>query len=172
MAKRIAHTHGLWQVKQLQSNPEYAIGGTYSGLYLFRFNEKMELQGVGKIGGFEESSRFFEEDREGKIWVGQFYKGLYQLSLSPGLSSALVNKITAGQGLPVDEQIILSRIDNELYLGTPKGIYRVDQASNRIVQSEAFSKVIGEQQVYLLVQDNHSGILEILTALYTLVLLQ
>lgn len=26
--KRIAHTHGLWQVKQLQSNPEFAIGGT------------------------------------------------------------------------------------------------------------------------------------------------
>ena len=157
-AKRIAHTHGLWQVKQLQSNPGFAIGGTYSGLYLFRLNEKMELQAVGKIDGFEESSRFFEEDREGKIWVGQFYKGLYQLTLSAGLNSALANKISVGQGLPVDEQIILSRIDNELYLGTPKGIYRVDQASNRIVQAEAFSKVIGEQQVYLLVQDNQKNV--------------
>ncbi|MCK6693306.1 MAG: hypothetical protein L6Q97_14565, partial [Thermoanaerobaculia bacterium] len=157
-AKRIAHTHGLWQVKQLQSNPGFAIGGTYSGLYLFRINEKMELQGVGKIGGFEESSRFFEEDREGKIWVGQFYKGLYQLSLSPGLTSAVAHKISVGQGLPVDEQIILSRIDNELYLGTPKGIYRVDQANKRIVKSETFSKVIGEQQVYLMVQDNQKNI--------------
>jgi hypothetical protein len=66
-------------------------------LYLFRFNEKRELQGVGKIGGFEESSRFFEEDREGKIWVGQFYKGLYQLSLSPGLTSATVKKCLSGR---------------------------------------------------------------------------
>lgn len=157
-AKRIAYTHGLWQVKQLQSSPEYAIGGTYSGLYLFRINEKMELQGVGKIGGFEESSRFFEEDREGKIWVGQFYKGLYQLSLSPGLTAAVATKISAGQGLPVNEQIILSRIDNELYLGTPKGVYKVDQANNRIVKSETFSKVIGEQQVYLMVQDNQKNV--------------
>jgi len=157
-AKRIAHTHGLWQVKQLQSRPEFAIGGTYSGLHLFRMNEKMELQSVGKIGGFEESSRFFEEDREGKIWVGQFYKGLYQMSLSPDLTAALANKISVGQGLPVNEQIILSRIDNELYLGTPKGVYKIDQANNRIVKSEIFSKVIGEQQVYLMVQDNQKNV--------------
>jgi ligand-binding sensor domain-containing protein/DNA-binding NarL/FixJ family response regulator len=158
IAKRIATTHGLWQVKQLQSNPEFAIGGTYSGLYLFRMNQQMELQAVGKISGFEESSRFFEEDRAGKVWVGQFYKGLYQLSLSPDLTSAKVSKIAAGQGLPVDEQLILSRIDNELYLGTPKGVFKLDQTTNRIVKSEAFSAVIGEQQVYLLVQDNHKNV--------------
>lgn len=157
-ARRVAYTHGLWQVKQLQSNPEYAVGGTYSGLFLFRINEKMELQGVGRIEGFEESSRFFEEDQEGKIWVGQFYKGLYQLSLSADLRAVTVNKISANQGLPIDEQIILSRIDNDLYLGTPKGIYKIDQPGNRIVKSEIFSKVIGEQQVYLLVQDNQKNI--------------
>ncbi len=157
-AKRIATTHGLWQVKQLQSNPKFAIGGTYSGLFLFRMDEKMELQGVGKIVGFEESSRFFEEDREGKIWVGQFYKGLFQLSLSPDFTAAVATKISVGQGLPMDEQLILSRIDNELYLGTPKGIFKVDQANNRIVKSETFSKAIGEQQVYLLVQDNQKNV--------------
>ncbi len=157
-ARRVARTHGLWQVKQLQSNPEYTIGGTYSGLYLFKMNEKMELQGIGKIGGFEESSRFFEEDRQGKIWVGQFYKGLYQLSLSPDLTGAVANKISAEQGLPMNQQMILSRIDNELYLGTPKGIFRIDQVNNRIVKSEIFSKVIGEQQVHLLVQDNQKNV--------------
>ena len=157
-AKRIAYTHGLWLVKPLQSNPEFAIGGTYSGLFLFRLNAGMELQGIGKIGGFEESSRFFEEDREGKIWVGQFYKGLYQLSLSSDLKTASAHKITVEQGLPQNEQIILARLDNELYLGTPKGIYMVDQVSKRIVKSETFSKAIGEQQVYLLAQDPQKNV--------------
>lgn len=157
-AKRIAYTHGLWLVKPLQSNPEFAIGGTYSGLFLFRLNAGMELQGIGKIGGFEESSRFFEEDREGKIWVGQFYKGLYQLSLSSDLKTASAHKITVEQGLPKNEQIILARLDNELYLGTPKGIYMVDQVSKRIVKSETFSKAIGEQQVYLLAQDPQKNV--------------
>jgi DNA-binding NarL/FixJ family response regulator len=157
-AKRIAYTHGLWQVKQLQASPKFAIGGTYSGLYLFQMNEKMELQGLGKIAGFEESSRFFEEDREGKIWVGQFYKGLYKLSLSPDLRVAQAKRISASQGLPADEQIILSRIDNELYLGTPKGAYKLDQSNQRIVKSETFSKVIGERQVYLMVQDKQKNV--------------
>ena len=157
-AKRIARTHGLWQVKQLQSNPELAIGGTYSGLFLFKMNKNMELEGAGKIAGFEESSRFFEEDQAGKIWVGQFYKGLYQLSLSPDLTTATPKKISAAQGLPADEQIILSRIDNEIYLGTPKGVYKLDYSNNRIIKSEAFSNVIGEQQVYLLAQDNQKNV--------------
>jgi ligand-binding sensor domain-containing protein len=157
-AKRVAVTHGLWQVKQLQSNPTFVIGGTYSGLYLFKINERMELQSVGKIGGFEESSRFFEEDRAGKIWVGQFYKGLYQLTLSPDLSTVVANKISADQGLPVDKQIILTRIDNDLYLGTPKGIFKIDQTAQRIVKSELFSNIIGEQQVFLMVQDNQKNV--------------
>jgi ligand-binding sensor domain-containing protein len=158
-ARRIATTHGLWQVKQLQSYPEFAIGGTYSGLYLFRFNEKLELEGAGRISGFDESSRFFEEDQAGNIWVGQFYKGLYQLSPSAGLASVSARKIPAWQGLPVNEQIVLSRIDNELYLGTPKGIFRIDQKDNSIVKATRFSGDVGEQQVYLLAQDNQKNVL-------------
>ncbi len=157
-AKRIAQTHGLWQVKQIQSRPEFAIGGTYSGLFLFQMNEKKELQAVGRIKGFEESSRFFEEDREGKIWVVQFYKGLYQLALSPDLSNVTPIRITTEQGLPENEQLILSRIDNELYLATPKGVYKIDQNNGRIIKSETFSKAIGTQQVYLLVQDKQKNV--------------
>lgn len=157
-AKRIAQTHGMWQVKLLQSNPEFAVGGAYSGLYLFRLGSNMELQAMGKISGFEESSRFFEEDQQGRIWVGQFYKGLYQLTLSSDLRSVVAQKISVGQGLPEDEQIILSRIDNELYLGTRSGVYKIDQSGNRIVKSDIFSKVIGEQQVYLMVQDNQKNV--------------
>lgn len=152
-AQRLAPTTGLWQVKQLQSNPEYVIGGTYTGLHLFRLNEKKVLQSVGKISGFQESSRFFEEDRSGKIWVGQFYKGLYQLALSPDLTTATATRITLRQGLPANEQLILARIDDELFLGTPKGIYKIDQATARIIKAETFAQVIGNQPVYLLMQD-------------------
>jgi ligand-binding sensor domain-containing protein len=158
VAKRIAHTHGLWQVKLLHANPEFAIGGTYSGLVLFRLGANLELGNARKITGFEESSRFFEEDREGKIWIGQFYKGLYQLSLSSDLTEVSVHKISPEDGLPAGEQVILSRIDNELYLGTPKGIYKLDQSRNRIVKSEVFSELVGEQQIYLLAQDNQKNV--------------
>lgn len=157
-ARRIATTHGLWQVKPLHAHPGFAIGGTYSGLHLFKFNENLELSSVGKIAGFEESSRFFEESRDGKLWVGQFYKGLYQLSLQPELKAVTAVKMAASEGLPMDQQIILGRIDNELCLGTPKGVYQIDQTNNRIVKATTFSKDIGEQQVYLLAQDEQKNV--------------
>ncbi|MFK7904511.1 MAG: hypothetical protein AB8B69_05275, partial [Chitinophagales bacterium] len=157
-AKRLAHTDGLWQVKQLRSNPKFAIGGTYSGLYLFRVNENMELEAVQEIDGFNESSRFFEEDHQGRIWVGQFYKGLYQLNLSEELTINKVNKVSDEYDLPIHEQIILSRADNELYLATKEGLYMLNQASNKIEKAEVFAEAIGDQPVYLFVQDNQKNI--------------
>ena len=157
-ATQLAFTEGLWQVKQLRSRPEFAIGGTYSGLYLFKLNGHRELQAVQKISGFNESSRFFEEDQKGRIWVGQFYKGLFQLNLSEELTEANVKKISDANGLPVGEQIVLSRINSELYLATNNGIYKIDQTTDQIKEAEIFSKDIGEQQVYLLAQDNQKNI--------------
>jgi DNA-binding CsgD family transcriptional regulator len=157
-ANRLAITDGLWQVKQLRSNPAYAIGGTYFGLYLFKLDGDMTLKAVQPISGFKESSRFFEEDQKGRIWVGQFYKGLYQLNLNEELTTASVTKISDNYDLPIDEQIVLSRIDNELYLATNKGLYKLDQNNDRIVEAELFSKDIGKQPIYLLVQDNHKNV--------------
>ncbi|MCB9284710.1 MAG: hypothetical protein H6563_11595 [Lewinellaceae bacterium] len=154
-ARRLANTDGLWQVKQLHSNPEFAIGGTYSGLFLFRLNENLELQAVQKIDGFNESSRFFEEDHKGRIWVGQFYKGLFQLNLTEDLSSATVKE---DHELPVEEQVILSNIDNEIYFATQAGLYKLEQSTDKIVKAETLSKEIGQQQLYLLVQDKKKNI--------------
>ncbi len=157
-AKRRAYTDGLWQIKQLRMNPQYAIGGTYSGLSLFKINANQELEKVKKIEGFDESSRFFEEDRKGRIWVGQFYKGLYQLNLTDDFTTALVNKVSDSYDLPINEHIILSRIDDELYLGTEEGVYKIDQTNDQIIEAEEFSGTIGKNWVYLLVQDNQKNV--------------
>lgn len=157
-ARRIAATDGLWQVKQLVAKPGYAIGGTYSGLFLFRLDERKELQTVGKISGFEESSRFFEEDRKGKIWVGQFYKGLYRLDLSEDLTEATATMVSKDYGAPLNEQLILSKIDNELYLSTRAGIFKIYTETGQISEAEIFAKDVGKQIVYLLVQDRQQNI--------------
>lgn len=157
-ARRLASTDGLWQVKQLRSQPDYVIGGTYSGLFLFRINEQMELEAVQKISGFHESSRFFEEDQQGRIWVGQFYKGLYRLQLGATLTQATVKKISAEDGLPINEQIILSNCNNEIQIATNAGIYKLDQTTDRIVKSDFLFEEIGAQPIYLLVQDQQKNI--------------
>ncbi|MBT8220469.1 MAG: hypothetical protein KJP00_11620, partial [Bacteroidia bacterium] len=157
-ARRIATTDGLWDVKQLNSNPEYAIGGTYSGLYLFRIDDNQYLQPIQQIEGFNETSRFFEEDNHGSIWVSQYYRGLYRLILSEDFKSVIPEKITTDDGTPIDQQIILSSIDNELYIATSEGVFQYDQTKNTIVEDDIFSKLIGRQSVYLFEQDKQKNV--------------
>ncbi|MBI3221244.1 MAG: hypothetical protein HYZ44_17170 [Bacteroidetes bacterium] len=157
-ASRRAFSEGLWQIKQLRSNPMYAIAGTYTGLHLFKMDAKGELRDVQKINGFNESSRFFEEDKKGRIWVGQYYKGLYLISLDVSFINASVNKVSDSYSLPIKKYIFLSRIDDQLYICTAKGIFKLDQSTDKIVEEEVFSKVVGKNWVYQLVQDRQKNV--------------
>jgi len=151
------HHTGLWQVKQLQSNPDYAIGGTYAGLYLFKLAEN-ELTPIQIISGFNESSRFFEEDKQGRIWVGQFYKGLFKLELSEQLDQAVATRMPGSNEIPINDQIIISRIDNELYLGTNNGIFTINESTDQITPSDKFNNEFGGQPIYLLFQDRNKNV--------------
>ncbi|MEM9857534.1 MAG: hypothetical protein AAF843_09265 [Bacteroidota bacterium] len=157
-AERRATTGGLWLVKQLRSDPQFAIGGTYFGLHLFKLNADNKLESVGNIIGFDESSRFFEEDRKGRIWVGQFYKGLYRLELNLASLEAEVTKVSDDYDLPIQQHIILSRIDADLYIGTEKGLFMIDQTHDTIVNAKLFSEEIGENWVYLIAQDKQKNV--------------
>lgn len=157
-ATRILKSDGLWQVKPLQANPKYAIGGTYSGLHLFEIDEKGVLREVQKIKGFNESSRFFEEDVKGRIWVGQYYKGLYLISLNNTLREADVEKISESSQLPIQQYVFLSRVDDEIYVCTTKGIYKLNQITDTIEEEQVFSKIVGRNWIYQFVQDKRKNV--------------
>lgn len=157
-ATRIATTDGLWNVKQLRSRPEFAIGGAYSGLYLFRLGENQQLQAVRKIQGFDDSSRFLEEDRLGNIWVGQYYKGLFKLTLSEDLTDVTIENVSETSDLPIREQVVLSRVGDDLYLATNRGLYQLDPARNTVEKAELFSEQVGKQPVYLIAQDRKNKV--------------
>lgn len=157
-ARRCARTDGLWDIKQLHSNPDYAIGGTYAGLYLFKKDNDGVYHGVRDITGFSESSRFFEEDSNGIIWVGQYYKGLYQLELNKSLEKVTVRKPPSAFSSMLGKHIILTRIDNELYLASDQGIFRVDPNDNSIEREKKFAGIVGNSWVYLLAQDRKKNV--------------
>ncbi|MEQ8927154.1 MAG: triple tyrosine motif-containing protein, partial [Fulvivirga sp.] len=156
-ALRTASTDGLWDIKRLQSNPNYALAGTYSGLYLFEITNEGKLNAKYKIRGFQESSRFFEEDINGAIWVGQFYKGLYKLDLNNDLSATSVERITS-DNVPIEEHIVLSEINDELFLATKSGVYQINQDDNTISESKVFNAELENQWVYLLTQDKNKNV--------------
>jgi hypothetical protein len=157
-AKRLVQANGIWKVETWRTDPRYAIAGTYSGLYLFRLNAEQQLESVRKIRGFNESSRFFEIDQLGRIWVSQYYKGLYQLSLNDNLTHVDVINVSEKYELPIHEQIILGRIDNELFLATNEGMYQIDQNTGQIEKAGIFEEIIGDQAVYVFRQDRQMNI--------------
>ncbi len=152
-ASRIAKTDGLWKIVHLQSNPEFAIGGTYSGLYLFRITKNQILESVNRILGFDESSRFFEEDHLGRIWVGQYYKGLYQLSLNDDYSKAEVVNLSTKYGSLIGDQVIVGKINDEIYIGTDQGMYVYDRRKDEIGPVDNFLELVNDQPIYLFRQD-------------------
>lgn len=152
-ARRVASTNGLWKIIKLRSHPNHVIGGTYDGLYLFRLNKNQDLEAVGKIKGFDESSRFFEEDHLGRIWVGQYYKGIFQLTLSKDLSETQVINLSTLENSPINEQVILGKIDDKIYIGTQQGMLMYNPTEDRIIPVENFLKSIGKQPIYLFKQD-------------------
>jgi DNA-binding CsgD family transcriptional regulator len=157
-ARQIANTDGIWSVKPLRSHPNYAIAGTYFGLYLFKINADQVLVPLHPIDGFDLSSRFFEEDRKGQIWVSQYYKGLYCLSLSPDLKSAVSEAIALDSLQLADEQIVLTRVEEQLYMATSIGLYRLSPEEKTITKADLFNEGAQAQPVYLVAQDKKNNV--------------
>jgi len=83
---------------------------------------------------------------------------LYQLNLTNSLTEAVVSKVSDSSDLPIQEHIILNRIDDELYLGTEEGIYKIDQDTEVISEANIFSSTVGKKWVYLLLQDREKNV--------------
>lgn len=157
-ARLIAKSDGLWNIKKMVSHPGYIIGGTYSGLFLFKLDEQGKISPIRKIEGFDESSRFFEEDPNGKIWVGQFYKGLFLLKLSENLLSVEVDFFETDITGSKLEQVILSRIDNKLYVASKNGLFKIDYDQLKISTPEEYFENIMDQQIHLFKEDKFNNI--------------
>jgi ligand-binding sensor domain-containing protein/DNA-binding CsgD family transcriptional regulator len=162
-----SNVQGAWKFLALKSNPAYAIGGTYSGLYLYidqnynpNNNKLPKWKLEGKIKGFDESARIFEEDSEGVIWVSHTYKGLYKISLTEDLREVKkLNLFSGSNGLPNELIINVVKIRNELVFTTPKGIFKYDNSTNQFIPHQDFIKIFGEKRNFRrLVQDNLGNI--------------
>jgi len=157
-ASLILPFEGIWKVARLETQPDFVVAGTYTGLFLLRVTPT-ELMPLGKIEGFDESSRFFEEDTKGNIWVSQYYKGVFQLTLD--LSQIRIKKIraiTQEEGLPALTQNIISKVDNQLFVATQNGVYELDDTNEKFLKSEDFYYDVGDQPVYLFRQDEKNNV--------------
>jgi len=142
--EKISTVSGGWTIKKLNSNPNYLIQGTYTGLVIFAKDPNGKWKFSHKIAGFGEPSRYVEQDHKGDIWISHAYKGLYKLTLSPDLKRATnIKYYNEKNGLPSSFNINIFNLENKIVFSSEEGFLLYDEISNRFSPYTVLNKNLG-----------------------------
>lgn len=157
-AVKISDIPGGWTYIQSPEDPESIIGGTYTGLILFR-NENGKWNFKGKIHGFSESSRTLAFDKKGNLWMAHGLKGVYKLKLSPGNDSIKQVEFYNSTNSAIPNQgISMANLGNELIFHGPKGFFKYDDLTRQFYHSNPFEKYIIQNQISKIHKDADGNI--------------
>lgn len=152
-ARKIANIEGVWTVQRLASNPNYLIAGCYKGLFMLK-KVNGTWQYSHQIKGFDESSRIFEQDETGAIWMSHGLKGVFKIKLSDDyLSVKSVDFYGKDKGFPSNEHISVYSINNQLLFSTDNGIYSYNTETDSMEESSINQSLMGNQPYYYLKED-------------------
>ncbi len=142
-ARRISGREGVWKYLALNGHPDLLLAGCYEGLMLLRKgNEGWKVE--RKVAGFEESSRYLFQDRDGAIWVGHSGKGIFRIRMDERMDSAeKVMRYSVEHGLPAATGNILFSYEGEVYVSANNGIYTYQPQSDSFVPSAALNEIFG-----------------------------
>jgi ligand-binding sensor domain-containing protein/DNA-binding CsgD family transcriptional regulator len=146
-ARLISDIPGGWKYHELKSHQGYLVGGTFSGIILFRWQEGI-WKFVGRVEGFGESFRVFEEDESGDLWMSHGFKGIFRVRLGSSPDTVLSYRFfNSEDGLPSDYNLVISRIRDRIVVLSEAGIYEYSPEEDRFASSVRlnglFSPLIG-----------------------------
>ncbi|PST84614.1 transcriptional regulator [Pedobacter yulinensis] len=142
--EKISAENGGWTIRRLQTHPDQLIQGTYTGLVVYKKDEAGNWLFSHKIVGFQEPSRYVEQDSRGDIWVGHAYKGLYRLKLSPDLRKVTsYRSYDERNGLPGTYNISLFNLERKIVFSTNRGFYTYDEIADRFSPYTTLNRSLG-----------------------------
>ena len=141
-AELINDIPGGWKYLELKHFPGYMIGGTYSGIILFRWDQGT-WKFVRQISGFNESFRMFEEDDQGNIWMSHGFKGIFRVRLSDDLETVTDSRFyTVADGLPSNYYLSVFKIKGKIVIASSTGVYEYVPGDDRFVFSVYFNQLL------------------------------
>jgi ligand-binding sensor domain-containing protein/DNA-binding CsgD family transcriptional regulator len=156
-AEQINKTPGAWKFHILKRFPGYMIGGTYSGLILYK-KEKGRWVSHGKIKGFDESFRVFEEDENGNLWMSHGFKGIYKITIGNNLDSIPSFQLyLTKDGLPTNYNLNVYKIQGKVVVTTNVGIYEYNQKSDRFEYSTYFNQLLSPLKDITFLKEDQRG---------------
>ncbi|HTJ52224.1 MAG TPA: ATP-binding protein [Cyclobacteriaceae bacterium] len=166
----IAHDDGIYEVVQqkatklishqfpmslyaLNKHRDCFIMGTYnSGIWLLKKNNAEWTK--HKIKGFEEETRFIQEDDKGNLWISHEGKGIGRLRLNEVMDSVIDIKFYSSRyHLPSNiNNRIFKLSDQKIIAATADGIYSYNESKNIFEPDHRFSKALHGIIIYSLAE--------------------
>lgn len=140
---QVSHSPGVWGFRNIPDYPELLLIGHYYGLGVLE-KKSNRWRYRNAIEGFEISSRFFELTSGNVVWVNHEYKGVYRLKLNSTYTA--FEEVSLLENIPKGKGSTLISVDGDLLYGYEDGIYRLDQADQRITKDTALSKLIEKKE--------------------------
>jgi ligand-binding sensor domain-containing protein/DNA-binding CsgD family transcriptional regulator len=142
-ATLISNIPGGWKYHILKRYPGYLIGGTFSGLIVFKW-ENGTWKFLRRIPGFNESFRVFEEDDSGDLWMSHGFKGIYRVRLNENLDYVAESRYyTKKDGLPSNYTLNVFKVkDKIIFTSDSAGIYEYDAQNDRFQYSVYFNQLL------------------------------
>lgn len=142
--QRISDISGAWRFLRPNQGQHFLIEGNYSGFQAYEYISG-SWTSLGKIEGLDESSRVFEQELDGTLWMTHGYKGVYKLTLSEDLKKfESIRFYGVEDGFRTNQLINVFKINNELIFCSGEGIYRYNSSSDRFELHPVFTEIFGE----------------------------
>ena len=171
-ATKISGDYGAWRFIQVNEDKRIAIGGNYYGLDVYTFDGRY-WKFSNKVKGFNESSRFLTEDKNGNYWISHGTRGVFWVTLTAERDSAIdVKKYGVNEGLPSDLHNILLNLGERWCISTADGLYSYNETSDRFYKDEKMNALFGFKERLKFVETDEHGNYWYITDLGMGVLLQ
>lgn len=133
--------NGVWKLEPLREWNDRLLGSSYDRLFLLR-KTGGEWRFDGFIDGFEDATKAFEEDRDGRIWFGHWLKGLFRLTID--IQERRVTRseyFSRNEGFPEDWSNIPSEVNGEILFTTMDGFYTFDSYTGKVHPQEQLNSL-------------------------------
>ena len=156
-AREICNIPGGWKYHIMKRFPNYLIGGTYSGMILFK-KENGSWKFVNRIKGFSESFRIFEEDDQGTLWMSHGFKGIYSVSFGTSLDSIKSFRYyTVKNGLPTNYNLNVFKVKGQVIFATNSGIFKFNALTDRFEKSIHFDQLLNPVFDFTYLREDENG---------------
>lgn len=156
-ARQISTIPGAWKFQTLKRFPGYLIGGTYSGLTVYKKQADNWVYS-GKIAGINESFRVFEEDENGDLWMSHGFKGIYKVSISNKLDTiSSIRFFTQKDGLPSNYNLNIFKIKGKIVVVSNVGLYEYIPEKDRFESSDYFNQLLAPLKEIAYLKEDKNG---------------